>query len=169
MRVRFIIIFLILLCVSGLEAKNSKSDNDVFTCKATALKLKNCHLKMNKTKIHVWQDKIFINDSIRRSQESILESGDAVEWISVQLKPYQGRLFLLISLWGLPKTDVHVTPRIWYVYELRGHEAKLIENKIVQRRRKTDKGYEFDKLIEHTLEKLIAPKSRRTTHAIPTH
>lgn len=142
---------------------------DVLKCSSAARARKDCHLRLQKTKIQVWQDKIFINNLVERSQLTLPEAGDAVEWGKVELHTSGQKLYLQMLYWGAPQTDVELSQKKWLVYEITGVQAKLIHEQVVQRRRKTDKGYEKDKEIQHSIEKLIQDRRRRTTHEIPTH
>jgi hypothetical protein len=92
-------------------------------------------LRFKKWKVQVWQDKIFVNDGLNRSQVALPAAGDSIEWQQVELLSLHGQLFLQMEYWGAPIGDAEVSQRHWLVYELADAKAKLLWNEIVQRRK----------------------------------
>ena len=118
------------------------------SCRARDLKNKNCYLSLDKNRVQVWKDKIFLNDLVERDTKSIA-LGD---WQFVKAQKISGRWFLEIGLWGPPLGVGEVESLWWQVYEIKnGQYVKHIEKLIQKRKKITDTRFKYDKLANYGL------------------
>lgn len=113
-------------------------------CPPAKLKLRDCHLQLGVHKVQVWNDKIFVQDEFKRGLVD-LPLNDA-EWVEVSMTSLASRSFLQFIAWDLPQGQGEVASKKWYVYELKGNDAILLLEKLVQRRKRIDeKRFKYDK------------------------
>lgn len=148
----FVLLFSVLS--PTLMAKPIKAGDSMLMsqkCHARALAQKNCHFKMGKTKIQVWQDKIFVNNQVERSQIQLPMAGDSIEWAQIETKKLMGRLFLEVRFWGAADKNADVSQKFWLIYEINNHQIQLHSSEIIQRRRVSEGNKEIDREISHSL------------------
>lgn len=160
----------------GLACADSK-----LNCNSRDLKAKNCYLSLGKNRVHVWRDKIFLNDLIERDTKPIVISAseqladkptdkptdkltdklDLMDWHFVKAKKINERWFLELGLWSPPHGVGEFESLWWLVYEIKnGQYVKHIE-KLIQKRKQitdkstdkiTDRRFKYDKLANYGLQ-----------------
>jgi hypothetical protein len=119
-------------------------------CASAKLKLKDCQLQVGQHKVHVFQDKILLQDEFDRGMAD-LPLKDA-EWIEVAVRDLNKRHFLEFTAWDAPQGQGEVSAKKWYVYELKGTQANKVLEKLIQRRKRVDGGrFKYDRLEKHSL------------------
>lgn len=152
---------LVFLCsiVIGFSAQGNpkasapkRAAGSATVCAPRALKLKNCYLDLDKNKIHIWQDKIFLKDQIHRDLEPISLGANLVEWSLVRVVKKKNRGLLELALWSPPVGAGDVETLVWTLYEVENGALKKKLEKIIRRRKRTEtKGYKYDKMIPHEI------------------
>lgn len=144
-----------LLLLSQVTTANSK-----MRCLPQDLTNKNCYLFLDKNRLHIWKDKIFLNNLIARDTKPIDISPsdkfaaklDLADWHSIKAKRLHNRWFLEMSLWGPPLSGGEVESLWWLVFEIK--EGRLIKHleKLIQKRKKIASGrFKYDKLATYDL------------------
>ncbi len=113
-------------------------------CSHRDLMIKNCYLQMGINRVHVWRDKLFLNDLIARDIEPIdTVTSDKIKvtvWQFVNAKKMGETWMLEMGFWGPPLTAGNVESLWWVVYEIKsGHFVKQVEQ-LIQKRKKLDNG-----------------------------
>ena len=103
-------------------------------CQRKELREKDCHLKAFGRRLHIWQDKIFVSDGVRRKAFDLPVAGLTIEWSKVQLKKIRHRRFLELLIWGPPQGEAQVQSLKWSIYEVTGERLKLLVDQEVQKR-----------------------------------
>lgn len=136
-------LFMTTLAFISLLATSSFA-KDVTQCSSPKLKLRDCRLQVGKRKIHVWNNKILIQDEFERGMTDLALTN--AEWTTVKASQLGSRLFLEFVAWGAPQGEGEVAAKKWYVYEINGPSAALRAEKLVQRRKRVDENkFKYDK------------------------
>jgi hypothetical protein len=126
-------------------------------CSKKARQIKDCHFKFEKTKVQVWNDKIFVNDQVHRSQFTLPEAGEDVEWTKLRIKKLEGRVFLEMEYWGAKSGTTELSLKMWAVFEIKNEKVEKLWVENIGRRKllanpiKNSEKFGYDKEIPHKI------------------
>lgn len=121
-------------------AKNFKKDApkqlaEKGKCTKRELSLKDCELRVGKTKLNLFQGKWRFEDGLWLAVNDLPVNGETVQWDKVTLNQYDDRRILQLWLWSRSEGEAEVQALNWYVIEIGQYESPARVHEVVQRRR----------------------------------
>lgn len=141
----FILIFSVVLYSSVTEAATAN-------CRRMGLKQKDCMLVLSPYKVHIWKNRIFINNKVFRTHYEFPLQGTAVEWSQVRLVKKGDKYFFETYIWDNPDKKTNIQNLVWNIFKIDGIDIYKSHDLVLQKRvpKNDNQGFIFEKKIKNS-------------------
>ncbi|MCB0351341.1 MAG: hypothetical protein KDD38_09175 [Bdellovibrionales bacterium] len=106
------------------------------------MKLKDCFFTLGQSKVHIWNDKIFLNSLVARDTKGLPADANlgagAVEWSFARTQKLNKRWVLELGIWHPSTGESEVETLVWSVYEVEPGQIKKLLEKTLQKRKRIE-------------------------------